>query len=152
MLRTITATTVPPVIRPDALLKRASEATYFGDNQYGTDGSNQLRTFKVKRGKVLSLVIAAQNDGDTRDSFTITGCGPSRGYKVTYSAGATDVTQPVLAGTFTTEELDPTDLETIDLTIKVTKRAPKAKPCSVILTSTSDTSVVDVVVARIKPR
>jgi hypothetical protein len=140
-----TATT--DIAWPDALIGRSTDADLLGDDVYNTTAAEQTRAWSAKRGKTRRFVVATQNDGTSVAAPDAEGCGSSKGFKVKYLDGSSDVTGEVTAGTYELD-LDPGDSDPLAMVIKVTKTAKpgKTKPCKLTVQAGD---VVDAVKAEL---
>jgi hypothetical protein len=66
--------------------------------------------------------------------------------------GATDVTSQIVAGTYSTGLLSPSDSDTLTAKVKTSGKAKPgaSKSCDMAATSESDTTMKDVVLAKTK--
>ncbi len=140
----------PPAYQPDVLIRRAADASSIGDNVYDpTGGPSQTLTTRVRRGRTLTHQITLQNDG-AEDSFTVTGCAPSRGFGVTYLIDGNDATAAVIAGV-ATGVVSSGGTRTFEMRIKVKRRGPRTFTCAVSAVSAT-TSATDAVVSTVKAK
>jgi Fibronectin type III domain len=141
----------PAVRRPDAMIKAAGP-TYAGGNVYNTTAASQTVKAKVHPSKAKTFTVGLQNDGNAPDAFRIKGTGSSKGFRVSYFVGSTNVTSAVVAGSFVTSALAPGATTTLIVKIKASKKAPIGTAKSVTLTdsSSSDPAVKDAVRAKVK--
>ena len=144
------------VVWPDVFLEHAALG-FAGENVYNKTGADQVITQRVRQGKVGRFAVHIQNDGTEPDDIDVTGCGPSKGFRVKFTQGGENVTAQVRLGTYETAPLDTGEDETVNLAIKVSRRAKpgKTKVCRVGGTHTGvfrGTAVprVDVVKAQVK--
>ena len=91
--------TVGLVYRPDLLVRAKGSPDYIGNDTYG-DGQGQIALQDAGLGASAIYCLAAQNDGNIPDTFTITGNGGGSGYGWTvryYDAltGGKDITAAV---------------------------------------------------------
>jgi hypothetical protein len=92
---------------PDGQLRLVgTAATFVGDDVFNAAGVNQTVTARVgANGAKVELRV--QNDGDLRDQSLVRGPGNNARFTVRYLRGTTDITAQVVAGTFSTPQLDP---------------------------------------------
>ena len=88
MVKTVTAVTA--IFQPDLFIRTGSETTYLGDNIYNATGTGQTKAQSVVVGQTATYYCRVQNDGNTADSFTITGLPGSSGWAVGYVNYATN--------------------------------------------------------------
>jgi hypothetical protein len=138
------------VRQPDGAIKRSKDATFLGDNTYNVTGAGQTALSKTKRGKKAVFNVVAQNDGNTSDTIVVTGCAKSRGFKVKYLDGTTDVTSQVMTTGYSAGTLAPGASKALVLQIKVKPTGPRRKTCAVMATSQSSPSQQDVVAGNVK--
>ena len=135
----------------DALIRGPADATYSGDDLYQAVASGvQAKTAKAAKGSTQTFGLQIQNDGSVSDAFTVLGCAKSAGFTVTYVAGGANVTAAVTAGTYTTGAIAPDDASSLDLIVKLSKKAKGTKTCEVVVTSASDGTKTDHVKATVK--
>jgi len=123
-----------PVVWPDGYLEHASLG-FAGENVYNSTGANQAITQKVRQRKLGRFLIHVENDGTESDGIDVTGCGSSKGFKVTYTQGGDNVTNQVKSGTYQTASVDTGESETLRLQVKVARKAKpgKTKSCKVTM-------------------
>ncbi|MHB1001081.1 MAG: DUF7948 domain-containing protein [Armatimonadota bacterium] len=73
-----------PVYKTDLLIKSGIEASYFGNNIYSEDGSNQAKSQNVLTDQTIFYAFRVQNDGNMDDTFTLTGPGSGDGWTIKY--------------------------------------------------------------------
>ena len=137
--------------RPDGLIKLSSNAFYKGGGIYNATAFHQTATAKVKRGTQRSFTLNVQNDGVHTDSLVVRGCGPGKGFVVSYSSGGTDVTDQVAGAGFPILRLAPGGEKQITLVIGVKQIVAlgAVKSCLVTVTSTGSSSKKDAVKAKV---
>jgi tripartite motif-containing protein 71 len=137
----------PATHRPDGLITKGTST--LGDGIYNNTGTNQTKTAKVKVGSSVKFKITLQNDGDDTDTYKVVGPKSGGGYTVTYLDGTTNVTSQVTGGSYSAL-LDPDASKVLTLKVTVGSSAGTSKSVSITVTSTHDTSKVDVVKAVVK--
>jgi len=128
------------VFRPDAQI-RVGAGAFAGDGTYNTTGAGQTRSTTVGNLGTGTFTVRVQNDGNTTDTFTVKGLGTTNRYTVTYKNGPTNITAPVVAGTFTTDPLAPGATQDLTLTIKAKAGTPVGNALSRTTTITSVTDI-----------
>jgi uncharacterized delta-60 repeat protein len=138
--------------RGDAMIKLPTDLAYTGDDVYNTTGLGQMRTGKGKLGNSVSFSYRVQNEGTGSDSYTLSGCGDSAGFAVTYSTGTTDITADVRAGTYSLGPVTVGGSSVINVKIAVDPSATvgAAKTCRIISTSAADPASKDAAKAKVK--
>lgn len=138
--------------RGDAMIKLPTDLAYTGDDVYNTSGLGQMRTSKAKLGGSVSYSYRVQNEGTGSDSFTLSGCGDSPGFTVSYSAGTTDITADVRAGTYSLGPVPVGGAAAISVKIAVDPSATvgTAKSCKIVSTSAADPATMDAAKAKVK--
>jgi hypothetical protein len=138
--------------RGDAMIKLPTDLAYTGDDVYNTTGLGQMRTAKGKLGSSVSFSYRVQNEGTGSDSYTLSGCGDSAGFAVTYSAGTTDITADVRAGTYSLGPVPVGGVSVINVKIAVDPAATvgAAKTCRILSTSAADPAAKDAAKAKVK--
>jgi len=138
--------------RADAVIRRPGDFTPTGEDIVNASGAGQVRAAKGKIGSTVGFTYSVQNEGTAPDTFTIAGCGDSAGFTVSYTAGATDVTADVEAGTYGLGPVGVGSAGTLQVAITVTPAATvgTAKTCKIGATSQGDPTSVDAVKAKVK--
>jgi hypothetical protein len=139
--------------QPDGSISRAARSGYVGDGVYNRTGAGQLRGVSAPRGGSRTLFIRVQNDGDAVDRLTVEGCRRTKGARVRYLAGiegAKDVTDAVVAGTYSPGAIDPSANKVLRVVLTVRKDAAVGSVgrCKVVLGSTESVRQ-DAVVAQV---
>jgi hypothetical protein len=127
---------------------------FVGQDVYG-DARDQAVTRTTARGQTAIFAIKVQNDSDVPDRFQLAGTGNNAVMKATYlrgRSGSSNITVPVVNGTFETPELAPGAATTIRLQVKVQSSASigSVKPFHVTAISVADGTTADTVRARVK--
>ncbi|MBI4261124.1 MAG: hypothetical protein HY658_11215 [Actinobacteria bacterium] len=141
--------------RPDAQIRRRTDATWAGAGVYNLTGVGQTRLSTGERQDVLTFLIRVRNEGTKADSYVLSGPGKTNRLSVGYllgASGATDITAAVMAGTHTTAVLPPGQAAVIRLRVTIGSWAKVGlvTPFLVTARSVSDPTVADVVRARVK--
>jgi uncharacterized delta-60 repeat protein len=138
--------------RGDAMIKLPKDLAYTGDDVSNTSGLGQMRTSKGKLGGSVSFSYRVQNEGTGSDSFTLSGCGDSPGFTVSYSEGTTDITAAVRAGTYSLGPVPLGGAAAISVKIAVGPSATvgTAKTCKILATSAADPTAIDAAKAKVK--
>jgi hypothetical protein len=92
-----------------------------GDNVYGPNAAGQTLVGKIGPHQTRVFTFTFQNDGAVADTFRLNGPGSTSLVTATYLGGVeglTDITDQVVAGTFTTEALDPGASYTVRLSLQ----------------------------------
>jgi len=96
---------------PDALIKRGADpdSAYAGNNIYQTTpAGDQVKTQSVLGGETASYHVKIENDGNVRRTYLVKAVeSADTGWTVTYKVGATDVSNAIRSGGYTTPALDP---------------------------------------------
>jgi len=84
--------TAVPASRPDAQVRKWSESTgdYVGANVYNSTGSGQEKAQTVAAGVAATYLVLVENDGNTSNTFKITGPGDANGWLIRYYDNATN--------------------------------------------------------------
>jgi uncharacterized protein YkwD len=141
-----------PRLRPDALVRRASEATPRGGDVYNRTGTHQSRYASVSRGETANFIVRVENDGTTRGDVRVRGTSESSAFAVRYYLGEQSVSPPVKAGTFVLAGIAPGGHWALRIEIEPTRQARPRDQRSVfvVTTSVTDGSVVDAVRADVR--
>jgi hypothetical protein len=105
------------------------------------------------RGRTITFSLRIQNDRTTTDSFWVRGAaGNTANFRVRYYAGSTEITNRVVAGTYSINALGPAATRTIQMkvTVKSTAAAGATVSRLVTITSQAETSVKDAVKATVR--
>ena len=139
-------------LRTDATIRRPGDFNAAGDDVYNPTGLGQMRTAKAKIGTAVTFTYAVQNEGTAPDAYAVTGCKDSGGFTLAYTAGGTDVSADVEAGTYRLGSVDVASAASLQVTISATASAVAgtAKTCKISATSQGDPASVDVVKAKVK--
>jgi hypothetical protein len=120
---------------PDAMIARAGQSAFAGDDVFNAELAEQTRSWSAKRGQARKFTVRVENDGNSaQSSFQVTGCRSSKAYKVRYTSGGQNITGEVTGPEgYGTDNLDVDQFENIVLSIKPTKKAKpgKTKTCTV---------------------
>ncbi|MBI3920061.1 MAG: hypothetical protein HY318_01490 [Armatimonadetes bacterium] len=109
-VKATTTATAPPVYKPDLWIRNSTDTSSIGNNIYSTNGINETKTQSVTKGTTATYVLTVQNDGDTTDSFKITGTGGGAGWTVKYfdaASGGNEKTSLVTGSGWTVGPLAP---------------------------------------------
>lgn len=144
----------PARYRPDGRIKKASEASYVGNNIYNTTGLNQTESARKKRRTAQVFTIKVQNDGNSADSFALKGCGDSSGFDLTYYAGmsgTTNISTRVIGGTYSMNNVAPGASRSLRMKIFVKPAAAigATKPCLLTAKSTTQATKKDAVKGKV---
>jgi uncharacterized repeat protein (TIGR01451 family) len=104
--------------QPDMWISNTDTSNYVGQNVYEATPSVQVKSQTLARGQTATYQLRVENDANRRDKFLVHGTGGAANWTVQYLQGTTDVTAPVVGGTFLAGYLEPA--EYITLTLKVT--------------------------------
>jgi dipeptidyl aminopeptidase/acylaminoacyl peptidase len=146
--------TKPPYL-PDGSVKRASAATFVGDDLYNDTGVGQTSSATLLPGGKARFVVRVENDGAQTDSPTLAGCSGGRRFAVRYlDADGADVTAELAEGTYVLDELSSGGHDRVTAIVRARKTAPSgaAKDCRVRSVSAGDTKRLDVVLIAVVVR
>ena len=140
----------PP--RPDGSVALGTGA-FIGDDVYNASGAAQtIAQVPVARGGNVTFSWRIENDGNAPDLVTLRGQGKSPGFTVKFTAGATDITGMVVAGTYS-RSIAPGASITITLRINALPAAALGAVKREFLTATSQDGVtLDAVIAAVVVR
>ena len=144
-----------PLVRegPDGLVG-FSASNLIGSEIYNTTGTGQTVTKTVSRGSSKTALIVVQNDATVTTSFSVSGTPGKPGFKVRYYADATEITDAVVAGTYTIADLPPGQSVMLKAKVVVKSGAvPGSKiKCAVTATSLASPTLQDTVQVKIFAR
>jgi hypothetical protein len=148
---TPTPTPTPPVSRPDGLIG-LGDGELVGDNIYNTTGAGQTIQTTARRGQTRAFTIQISNDGGSQERFAVDGPPVSKAFTERYFEGSSDVTEQVVAGTYTTRTLAPGESADLTLEIKPTGRAKPGsiRSAAIVVASRTDPAALDTVKAEVK--
>jgi hypothetical protein len=108
------------VDRPDLAAKRGATGAFVGEDVHNASAVGQSRLLRVPAGRSATFYVRAQNDGNRPSRVRMNGLGPAtRGFRVRYYDGATDVTARLVAGTYRTPLLNPGGSRTLKVVVTV---------------------------------
>jgi hypothetical protein len=153
VLAPIGPVTAAPSYRPDALIRKASDAAWLGNNVYNTTGKHQTRSMTLRQGRTVDIEIRAQNDG-AKDSFKVLGTGGTRQFPTTYWFKGDNVTKPVVEGKFSLRDVPARGARVLVARISVAPNATvgEVRTVRVLITSVGAPRMRDAVVARVQVR
>jgi len=139
--------------RPDTRVG-LNDATPIGNNVYNLTGAGQTITAKIRHGGgVRNVFIRVQNDSISNDSLRVRGMAGNSKFTVRYFSGTTDVTDSVLAGTFSTGTLTPGASKLLRAKITArTQRVGQQRALSVFATSANDITKRDTALISLRSR
>jgi len=124
--------------QPDMQAAAPGSSTFFGNNIYNSDGSNQIAVANIARGGSATFQLKLQNDGTAMDSFLLKGTASfSTRFTATYRSGSTDITEAVLAGTYPVNNLAAGASRIFTVQLKASSAASQFEGSNVGLTATS---------------
>lgn len=138
--------------QPDGRISTSARSGYVGDDVYNATGRRQTKTLTAPRAGIRTFYVRASNDGNTRNTFTLTGSAPRSGSRVRYLIGSTDITRAMRSATGQKVTLRPGRSALVEVRIKVLRRAAydSRKPATVTGTWTGDGARVDTVKAVVR--
>lgn len=135
--------------RPDALIRVGTSGSFVGNNVYNT-GAGQTVSSTVGRGGSRTFEIRFANDGTTAGAFRIVGASSNSQFKITYFAGANDITNAVVSGIYTTGNLAPGARTSITVVVKAKAGTPAGAKVTVPVTAGNDSlTLTDQVKAKV---
>jgi len=102
--------TVKTHFLPDMQIRNVADASYTGVNIYLPDLIDQTKTQSVNNNATAVFPLCVQNNGNTTDSFLITGPASGNGWTIQYynaTTGGSAITTQVIGGGGTTGSLAP---------------------------------------------
>ncbi|MGH2685033.1 MAG: glycoside hydrolase family 26 protein [Actinomycetota bacterium] len=133
--------------RPDALVK-GPKGDFKGEDVYGDEGSQTVRTRLGRRRTVLTVRI--ENDGNISDTYRIHQEDAGKRLRVRYFFGGKKVTEEVRNGGFLTSPVDPGQAVELRVVVKAPKKGRAGKRVRIGVTSGSNKNVHDVVGAKLR--
>lgn len=140
-----------PLHQPDGLIKRSSASTFVGDDIYESTAKSQVVESRTSRRSTASFTIRITNDGSSKDSFMVDGCGSSGGFRVRYAKGSDSITRAVVNGTYKIAGVLPNRGVSISLKITVGRDVLPGmrRSCPVLSVSVHDPAARDAVKAKV---
>jgi hypothetical protein len=137
--------------RADGLLRRTGSSGSVGTGIYNTNGARQGVTRAAARGATASFDVTVANDSAATDSFTLRGSGtPRPGYTVTWFRGGSNITAPIVAGTYAVTDLVAGGQVVVQARVRVGAAAAGSSVSRTLtITSTSPGVVRDTVKATV---
>ncbi len=145
---------------PDASIGTSTSLKKFiGKNVLDPTGLSQIATNTIRNGKKKVFYIAIQNRGTQPDSFVVSGAGSNSNFVVKCYLGttskATDITDLVVGGTFTTSSMSPGTITAKSAMIRMEIQAfnvftGMTHDVPVTVSSVSAPSVYDKVIAHLQ--
>ena len=89
-----------PCQRPDALVRRYSEAGRDGDGIYNRDSLGQTRVSMVLARRTARFVVRVENDGSLTDDLVLAGTRNTDTFFIRYFVGQQEVSARMRAGTY----------------------------------------------------
>jgi hypothetical protein len=138
--------------QPDALISTSATSGYVGNDIYNTTGAGQTRTATARRTKVRTFYVRVTNDGNTTNTFRLTGSAPTTGSSVRYHSGTTDITTQMRSATGYRLTLPAGGRKVLRVTIAITRSASigSTKTATVRATWTGDGTRPDAVKATVR--
>ncbi len=136
------AVIVEPSYQPDQQIRPSATPTFTGDNFYNTDGANQTVTGQTPANSPASYVFLVQNDGNTSDTYTITGQSGATGWTVRYydaATGGNEITSMVVGGGYTTSSIAAGGTRQLRLEVEPNASVLTGSTQSILITATSTT-------------
>jgi hypothetical protein len=136
-----------PTYQPDASIRRAS-GPFVGNDIYNADATNQTKLGSALPGSRIKFDISIENDGLNADRFKVQAAGTAiTGYDIKYFRGTKDITAAVVAGTYVTRSLAPSEAISIRARVLIQPGAAVGSSISRLLKvlSTGRPSKIDVV-------
>lgn len=90
------------------------------------------------RGSTVTYYFSTQNDAPFPDTLRLRGSASDTRFKVTYTAGGTDITSEFTAATYTTPPLAPGATFTVKVQVKVRATSPAGSSLNAEMTVKSD--------------
>ena len=133
-------TMVTLTYQPDNQIRNKGEETHIGDDTYNADGTDQTKSQTVDNNVTATYEIKIENDGNTSDTFAVTGTAGGGGWTATYYdalTGGSDITSDVIGDGWSTGVLAPGASEEIRLEVTPDSTLAGGSSKEVLVTSTS---------------
>jgi len=99
---------VLPPIKPDLWIRNAADTSWLGNNIYNADGTSQTKAQTMEQDKVATYYFRLYNDGETVESFRLTGPVAGAGWTVSYYiSGVGEKTSDFTGGGYLVSNLAP---------------------------------------------
>lgn len=123
-------------LQTDALIKGGpADAGFLGDGLYNTTGAGQTKHRLVRRGGTDTFVLRVENDGSDYNPVAIHGDGSTKGFRVRYFDGDTNITPEVVGGTYETTCMEDSDFRLLKIYVKTTTRTPLGASTTIMVTT-----------------
>jgi len=138
-----------PSYRPDALLRRYSEANTVGGDIYNRDSAGQTRVSFVTANGRTRFVVRVENDGTEVDDLVLRGARNTDEFWIRYFVGSQEVSARVRAGVFRFRAVPPGAHRAlvVEVTARAAARVDDRVIARVALRSGADATLLD----RVKP-
>ena len=138
--------------QPDALISTTATGGYVGNDIYNTTGAGQTKTATARRTKVRTFYVRVTNDGNTTNTFRLTGSVATTGSTVRYYSGTTNITAQMRSATGYPVTLAAGARKVLRVTIAITRSAAigSTKTATVRATWTGDGTRPDAVKATVR--
>ncbi|MHB0998294.1 MAG: hypothetical protein ACYC27_03530 [Armatimonadota bacterium] len=132
-------TTAAATYKSDILVKAGAETSYAFNNIYGTDGSNQTKSLNASMNQTLNYAFRVQNDGNTNDTFKITGPAGTGGWTIRYYDLTTnaDVTSQITGSGWSSGTLAPGVTNGVYVKVTPGSSAASGSVNTLLITATS---------------
>jgi hypothetical protein len=149
----VKALTAIKIAEPDnQIATKLDGSDYLGDGIYNTDGSQQTQSLPATSASAATYYIKIENDGNSKDVFTVRGDSGDADWQVAYysdKTGSNDITTAVTTGTHKTDSLDTGAATEIRVEVKPQTEVPSTTTWNILVLSVStiDTTKMDAVKA-----
>jgi hypothetical protein len=145
---------VGPAHRPDAQIRKRPRGGWVGDDVYGPAAKQSVVQQVRRPGRTATAQVRVQNDGLRADRVRVQGARSRNGFRVSYRAGAKDVTAAVVRGTYRTPRLAPGGQHTLRVEVLRTRKAAPGDRRAVKVTASSvgTPGLTDVVRTTVRAR
>jgi hypothetical protein len=122
----------------------------FGDNIYGSDGTNQVKKVKIAAGKSLIVHFQVENDGTPQDTPTVQSAAGAGVFHVTYINEFDVNVTPDMESGYGPGTYYPTAWFGFRMNIKIAKSAKQGKTHDFLINASSGAtpSLVDALIVR----
>ena len=134
----LAVTTVMVTCLPDMLVRTSAETGFTGGGIYNLTGTGQMKSLVTPANQPVSYIFRVQNNGNTADTFTLTGPAATTGWTVQYfNASGTNITGSITAGGWKTALLLPGAYQEITAQVTPSATLPNWAAFTVLLKATS---------------
>lgn len=138
--------------QPDGWISKKASSGYVGDGVYNATGEQQTVKVEARRTTARTFYVRVHNDGNVKNTVSVTGSGARSGFRVKYISGTTDITSEVRSEAGWPVTLRAAEYELVKVKVEVLRGAAHGSRLPVKVTGTwrGDSTRVDAVRAVVQ--